>query len=143
MASQFPCFSPVLLEDPSQDLFTTDWDLNPPNSGIEPRSPTRQADSLPAEPQEKCGRPGFNLWVGKIPWRRKWQPTPVLLPGKSHGRRILVGYSSWGGKKSDTTEQLYFPIAGSILFQRCLSFLKYVHFLNGIIQLHFNFAYSF
>ena len=38
----------------------------------------------------KCGRPGFNLWVGKIPWRRKWQPTPVLLPRKSHGRRSLV-----------------------------------------------------
>ena len=35
---------------------------------------------------------GFSLWVGKIPWRRKWQPTPVLLPGKSHGQRSLVGY---------------------------------------------------
>ena len=33
----------------------------------------------------QCGRPGFNPWVGKIHWRRKWQPTPVLLPGKSHG----------------------------------------------------------
>ena len=44
----------------------------------------------------------------KIPWRRKWQPTPVLLPGKSHGRRSLVGYSPWGCKESDTTEQLHF-----------------------------------
>ena len=52
------------------------------------------------------GRPGFNPWVGKIPWRRKWQPTPVLLPGKSHGRRSLVGYSLWGHKESDTTEWL-------------------------------------
>ena len=37
------------------------------------------------------------------PWRRKWQPTPVLLPGKSHGQRRLVSYSPWGPKESDTT----------------------------------------
>ena len=37
-------------------------------------------------------------------WRRQWQPTPVLLPGKSHGRRSLVGCSPWGRKESDTTE---------------------------------------
>ena len=43
-------------------------------------------------------RPGFNPWVGKIPWRKKWQSTPVLLPGKSHGQRSLVGYSPWGRK---------------------------------------------
>ena len=42
------------------------------------------------------------------PWRRKWQSTPVLLPGKSHGQRSLVGYSPWGRKESDTTEQLHF-----------------------------------
>ena len=47
-------------------------------------------------------------WVVKIPWRRKWQPTPVFLPGKSHGRRSLVGYCPWGHKESDTTEQLHF-----------------------------------
>ena len=41
-------------------------------------------------------------------WRRKWQPTPVLLPGKSHGRRSLVGCSPWGREESDTTEQLRF-----------------------------------
>ena len=41
------------------------------------------------------------------PWRRKWQPTPVLLPGKSHGQRSLVGYSRGGHKESDTTEQLH------------------------------------
>ena len=57
----------------------------------------------------ECGRPGFNPWVGKIPWRRKWQPTPVLLPGESHGGRSLVGYSPWGRKESDTTEQLTLP----------------------------------
>ena len=55
----------------------------------------------------QCGRPGFNPRVGKIPWRRKWHPTPVLLPGKSHGRRSLVGYSPWGRKESDTTKRLH------------------------------------
>ena len=43
-----------------------------------------------------------------LPWRRKWQPTPVLLPGKFHGQRSLVSYSPWGRKESDTTEQLHF-----------------------------------
>ena len=52
--------------------------------------------------------PGFDSWVGKNLWRRKWQPTPVLLPGKSHGQRTLVGYSLWGGKESDMTERLHF-----------------------------------
>ena len=42
----------------------------------------------------------------KIPWRMKQQPTLVFLPGKSHGERRLVGYSLWGCKESDTTEQL-------------------------------------
>ena len=41
----------------------------------------------------------FNPLVVKIPWRRKWQPTPVFLPGKSHGQRSLVDYSPWGHKK--------------------------------------------
>ena len=47
----------------------------------------------------------FEAWVGKIPWRRKWQPTPVFLPGKSPGERSLVGYSLWGCKESDMTEK--------------------------------------
>ena len=46
----------------------------------------------------------FSPWVGKIPWRRKWQPTPVFLPEESHGKRSLVAYSPWGHKESDTTE---------------------------------------
>ena len=41
-------------------------------------------------------------------WRRQWQPTSVLLPGKSHGRRSLVGYSPWGHEELDKTEQLHF-----------------------------------
>ena len=50
----------------------------------------------------------FSPWVRKTPWSRKWQPTPVFLPGKSHGQRSLVGYSPWGHKESDTTERLHF-----------------------------------
>ena len=56
----------------------------------------------------QCRRPGVDPWVRKIPWRMKWQPTPVLLPGKSHGQRSLVGYSPWGRKESDTTGRLHF-----------------------------------
>ena len=44
-------------------------------------------------------RCGLDPWVRKIPWRRKWQPTPVFLPGESHGQRSLVGYSPWGPKR--------------------------------------------
>ena len=52
-------------------------------------------------------------------WRRKWQPTPVVLPGKSHGQRSLVGYSPWGRKESDTTERLHFtPVYACMLSHR-------------------------
>ena len=54
------------------------------------------------------GRPRFDAWVGKIPQRRKWQPTPVLVPGKFHGLRRLVDYSPWGHREPDTTERLHF-----------------------------------
>ena len=47
----------------------------------------------------QCRRPMFDPWVGKIPWSRAWQPTPVSLPGESHGQRSLVGYSPWGHKR--------------------------------------------
>ena len=42
-------------------------------------------------------------WVGKLPWRREWQPTPVFLPGEFHGQRALIGYSPLGHKELDTT----------------------------------------
>ena len=105
-----------------------------PDRGIEPRSSALQAGSSPAElpgkpilyivvcvcyrlprrlsdktPACQCWRHKrcwFNPWVRKIPWRREWQPTAVFLPGKSHGQRSLAGYSPWGHKESDTTEQL-------------------------------------
>ena len=52
----------------------------------------------------QCRRHEFNPWVGKISWRRKWQPTPVFLPGKSHGQKSLVGYSPWCSKRLDRPE---------------------------------------
>ena len=50
--------------------------------------------------------PGSIPWVGKIPWSRAWQPTPVFLPGEFHGQRSLAGYSPWGHKGSDMTGHL-------------------------------------
>ena len=57
-------------------------------------------------PTCQCRRCGFDPWLRKIPWRRKWQPTPVILPGKSHGQRSRTGYSPWGHIESDTAERL-------------------------------------
>ena len=59
--------------------------------------------NLPAK-QETHRRCGFDLWVRKIPWRRKWQPTAISLPGKFHGERSLEGYNPWGSKELDITE---------------------------------------
>ena len=55
-----------------------------------------------------AGDLGSSPGLGRFPWRRKWQPTPVLLLGKSQGRRSLVGYSPLGHKESGMTEQLHF-----------------------------------
>ena len=49
-------------------------------------------------------RPGFMPWVRKIPWEKKWQPTPPFLLGESHGQRSLADCSPWGHKESDMTE---------------------------------------
>ena len=57
--------------------------------------------------------PLFTEILFTIARRRQWQPTPVLLPGKSHGRRSPVGYSPWGRKESDTTERLPFSMPSS------------------------------
>ena len=65
-------------------------------------------------------------WVGKIPWRRKWLPTPVFLPGESHGQRRLAGKSPWGHKEADTTEQLTHSLSGQ---GKCLCI--HVHLTDG------------
>ena len=69
----------------------------------------------PSANAEDVKRHGFNPWVGKIPWRRAQQPTPVFLPGGSHGRRGLVGCSPWDRKESDTTERLHFHFSLSCI----------------------------
>ena len=64
------------------------------------------------EADDRCR---FNPWARKIPWRRKWQPTPVFLPGKFHGQRNLADYSPWCPKESDTTELLHFDFSLSCI----------------------------
>ena len=54
----------------------------------------------------QCRKSRFYPWVRKIPWRRRWQPTPIFLPGESHGQRGLASYSPWGCKKWGTNERL-------------------------------------
>ena len=62
---------------------------------------------------QKCG---FDPWVGKIPWSKNWQPTPVFLPEESHGQVSQAGYSPWGHKELDITEHtcqetyMYYPV---------------------------------
>ena len=63
-----------------------------------------------------CRRLEFNPWVGKIPWRRKWQPVPVSLPGKPLGQRSLAGYSPWGCKESEMTD----PSKNTVFPAHCL-----------------------
>ena len=66
-----------------------------------------------------AGDPG-SILGREIPWRRKWQPTPVFLPGRFHGLRRLVGYSPWGHKESDVTEWLHFISLHVYIFQENL-----------------------
>ena len=66
--------------------------------------------------------PGSDPWVRKILWRRKGQPTPVFLPGESHGQRSLTGYGPRGRKESDTTERLSMHAHIIILVSPVLSF---------------------
>ena len=61
----------------------------------------------------KCRRPRFATWVKKIHWEREWQPTPVFLPEEFHGQRMLAGYSLWGHKELDMTEQLTLSLSPS------------------------------
>ena len=80
----------------------------------------------------QCGRPGFNPWVGKIPWRRERLPTPVFWPGDFHGL-----YSPWNGKESDMTEWLSLSLQCFTGFQEYLPATKYSlpHSLRSFISL--------
>ena len=79
----------------------------------------------------------FDPWVGKIPWRKEWQPTPVFLPGEFHEQRRLVGYSPWGHEESDTTEYTYMhgtlsPIEITDTLHLILKLLQIVGFMEVI-----------
>ena len=87
-----------------QHAAITQWYLKTRDHGFPAGAVGKESACSAGDPPE-CRRPGFNPWVRKIPWRRKWQPAPVFLPGKSHGQRSLVGYSPRGHKELDTTEQ--------------------------------------
>ena len=85
-------------------------------------------------------------WVGKTPWRRKWQTSPIFLPGKSHEQRSLAGYSPWGHKESDTTEQpnnkemLCGPLAPGLLLFAAL--IGHSLSLQETCQVHVSFPKS-
>ena len=73
----------------------------------------------------QCRRLRFDSWVGNIPWRRKWQPTLVFLPGKSYGQRSLVGYCPWGRKRvrhdlatKTTSSSLPWPVCHYVFIEK-------------------------
>ena len=68
----------------------------------------------------------FDPWVGKIPWGRAWQLTPVFLPGESHGQRSLAGYSPWGCKESDMTDLTGMCVVGFIAESYSMLFIPRV-----------------
>ena len=77
---------------------------------VQPLSKVEDLSLVPLQ----CRRPRFNPWVRKIPWRREWLPTPVFLPGESHGQRSPAGYSPWGLKESDRTEQVTLSLSRAV-----------------------------
>ena len=81
-----------------------------------------------------AGDPGSIPGSGKIPWRRIWQSTPVLLPGKSHGQRSVVGYSPWGRKESDMTEQIHFHFHPMVLVLVGMTILSTLNSLDSQLQ---------
>ena len=87
-----------------------------PERGIEPTSlvsPALAGRFLPLAPPEK---PNYIVCYAKYSWRRKWQPTPVFLPGESHGQRSLVGYSPRGRKESEWLSDFTFTFMPNIMY---------------------------
>ena len=87
------------------------------------------------------GRPRFSIWVRKIPWRSEWLPTPIYLPGESHGQRSLAGYNPWSCKEVDTTEQftLFHIASKALLFPHHLKpfalYLLFIYFLAALFSM--------
>ena len=72
---------------------------------------------------------GFDPWLGKIPWRRKWQPIPVFLTGKSHGQRSLAGYSPWSHRVRQDWVSMH---TRSLKFCLCLWWDPHLSFLGSL-----------
>ena len=95
----------------------------------------------PSYSVSKCMRQKLTELHGEIDeftiqvWRRKWQLTPVLLPGESHGRRSLVGYTPWGLKESDTTERLHTSHTSSLSLSSCN--LRQLFDSSGCFKFHY------
>ena len=70
-------------------------------------------------PMQETQEMQVRSWVRKIPWRRAWQPTPVSLPGETHGQRSLAGYSPWGRRESDMTEAAEHTCTPIFTFLKC------------------------
>ena len=79
-----------------------------PDSGIEPESSALVGGLFTTEPKGNVNKQSVLIKYLDLIRRRQWHPIPVILPGKSHGRRSLVGYSPWGRKESDTTKRFHF-----------------------------------
>ena len=104
-----------------------------------PRPQGKEAAEAGFEPSSGSGKEsignagghGFKPWVGKTPWRRKWQPTPVFLPGKSHGQRSREDYRPWGCKRVRhdlaTTRQLAVSSPEPFSHPRCVHLWR-IHF---------------
>ena len=90
----------------------------------------------------------FNPWMGKISWGRKWQPTPVFLPGKSYGCRSLTGYSPWVCKELDMAKQLHFHLFTFMHISSCISIIfsymiidpnqNFLFLYNYMVSVHCN-----
>ena len=100
-------FSPEFSPIPHVSGSTSREILFCPSYEISPIKRSKSREAFPGGSEGRlrlrCGMPRFNPWVGSIPWKREWQPTPVILPGEFHGQRSLAGCSPWGHEESDST----------------------------------------
>ena len=88
----------TILQPKTKNKFWPEEDLRLPGVSVLVKNPSVM--------QETCRTHGFNFWVREILWRRKRQPTPILMPGKFRRHRSLAGCSPWGHKEWDTTDHL-------------------------------------
>ena len=83
----------------------------------------------------QCWKPRIDSWVGKIPWRREWQSTPVIFLGEFHGQRSLEGHSPWGPKEADMTEQ------PTLSHCHCFSLLYSIMFFIQQFWMHYEYHF--